>query len=465
MTGVTMRRAVWGIGTRSPLPLSIAGIWRAFWAEPWSFKFTCLYVFFEYVRPQQMYESLAFLPWPRLAIISAVAAFALEGRAIRSRTIANGLLVALTVVVLLSSFFAYSPETSLGRLIFFVNWLIAFFLIANTTTDQRKFFLFMVFFLLWSAKMSQFGARSFLTGAGSSGGAPGWFQNSGEFALQMCIFVPLSLQFVIGLYPHLSKVQVSLLALLPISGVLSIINSGSRGGVLALAFVGLWMIMQSRRKLRGVVVLALMVPVVWGLLPQYQKDRFRTAGEDETSLSRLTYWKRGLQMANDHPLLGVGYENWVPYYRDHFPPAPGELVRYSSPGQVVIEVSHNSFVEVVSQLGYSGLILFLALIGSVWYLNWQARRILATVEEHGRFLRHMSLGLDAGIVGFVIAGFFMAVALNPFVWFQLGMSAALLVSANQLAKRSRVRTGVSGKKSSRLSLGRGRFRFRPAIGR
>ena len=33
------------------------------------------------------------------------------------------------------------------------------------------------------------------------------------------------------------------------------------------------------------------------------------------------------------------------------------------------------------------------------------------------------------VIGFIIAGSFMSVALNPFVWFQLAMTAALNVAA------------------------------------
>jgi O-antigen ligase len=131
----------------------------------------------------------------------------------------------------------------------------------------------------------------------------------------------------------------------------------------------------------------------------------------------------------------VGYENWVPYYRDHYPPAPDEIVRYAAPGQIVVEVSHNSFVEIVSQLGYPALLLFIALIGSIWFINWQVRRMLVPLGDRGHFLRQMSHGLDAGAVGFIIAGFFMAVAFNPFIWFQLAMSAALYAAAVHATSR------------------------------
>ncbi len=414
--------------------LRVGAVWRSFWTEPWSFKLTCCYVFLEYVRPQQLYPVLQVMPWPLLSIGAACAAFVIEGRKIRSRTAINGWLVAFTVLVLLSSMMAAYPVQSFDRLSVQINWLIAFFLIANTTTDQRKFLLFVALFLLWSTKMSQHGARAFLAGGGQASGAPGWFQNTGEFALQMCIYVPLSLQFLIGLYPSLPKRTVVVLSLLPITGIMSIVGSGSRGGLLALACVGLWMLLVGQRRVRGLIAILAVAPLVWFAIPAYQKARLSTVGTDNTSLARIAYWKAGIEMANEHPLLGVGYENWIPYYREHYPPSRGGIIRYGDRGQVIVEVSHNSFVEVLSQLGYPALLIFLTLLSSIWVLNAKTRRMLKSLDERARFLRHVSHGLDAGVVGFIVAGFFMAVAFYPFVWFQLGMTAALHASAQNLIR-------------------------------
>jgi putative inorganic carbon (HCO3(-)) transporter len=320
---------------------------------------------------------------------------------------------------------AFSPDDSFEKINIVVSWLVLFFLMSNTATDQRKFYLMIVLFLVWSTKMSQHGARAFLTGSGSAGGAPGYFQNTGEFALQMCIYVPLAIYFIFGLRPLLSKQKVLILSLLPVAGILGIINSGSRGGFLGLAAVGLWMLWRSKHKLRGFASLIVLVPILWLLTPEYQKERFRTAGDDETSVSRLVYWKRGVEMANKHPLLGVGYENWVPYSVAFYPPKSGELVKWIAPGVYAIEVSHNIFIEVLSQLGYTGLILFSSILAYTWVLNRRTRLLLKQLGEQGRFLREISYGLDAGVIGFIVAGFFMAVAFYPFAWVQLGLAGAL----------------------------------------
>ncbi len=416
--------------------LKFSAIWSGFWAEPWSFKWTCLYVFFEYVRPQQVYDSLQGPPYALFCIGAAVLTFALEGLHFRSKSVMNWLMLAFTIVVLLSSAFASYPEVSFSKLNTYVNWIVAFVLIANSASNERRWFLFILLFMLWNTKMSQHGFRSFLSGSWGNGGAPGWFRNSGEFALEMCIFIPIACHFIFGLAPRLFRMHFMVLAFLPVSAVLSVVASGSRGGQLALACVGMWMLVRSRRKVRGLIVLAVVAPITWFAIPQSQKDRIQKSGTDETSLSRIAYWKAGQEMAKDHPFLGVGYENWAPYYSTNYAARSGSVERLNFRGERVVEVSHNIFIEIMSQLGYTGLALFCALLGAIWYVNARSRRVLKHLGERGRFVHQMSLGLDAGVVGFSVAGFFMAVAFYPFLWFQLAMTAGLHAAALEIARET-----------------------------
>lgn len=422
----------------TPRMLKLSAIVGDFFAAPWSFKLTCLYVFFEYVRPQQIYPWLAGPSWALILIMAALVAFVVEGLRVPSRTLINGLLLAFSAVLFASAFAAEYPALSMDKLSIYLNWLLAFLLIANTATTERRFALFIVFFLLWSTKMSQHGFRTWVERGFSFAdygvaGTPGWFSNSGEFALQMTIFVPLSLYFIIGLYPNLKRWQVWALALLPITGVGTIAASSSRGGQIALAAIAIWMIGRSKRRVRTFVTLGVLGPLVWLAIPAEQKLRFSESGTDKTSVLRLQYWQAGIEMANKHPVLGIGYENWRPYYEQHYFNPSDTLAAIDFQGRPVIETSHNSFVEVGSQLGYTGLAFFVALLISTWVVNAKSRKLLVAVGERGRFLYNISLGLDGGMIGFVVAGFFMAVAFYPFVWFQLAMTGALNVVARQLA--------------------------------
>ncbi len=432
-----------GSVTNEMLRLRPRAIWHALLASPWSFRWTCMYVFWEYVRPQSIYTFLQGVPWSRASIILAMVAFVAEGARFRSRTILNVSLLAFSMIALASSLTAEYPDVALNQLPIYWNWVVAFALIANTATTERRWFLFIVLFLLWSFKMSQHGAitwikRGFSFASWGVSGSPGWFQNSGEFALQMGIFVPFSIYFILAVKPHVSKLTRWALWAMPVTGVFSVIASSSRGGQLALALVALVAVSRGKKRVRNMVGLAVMAPLLWMITPAEQKARFQTAGEDDTSQQRQLFWKRGLEMAAERPVLGIGYGNWIPAYKARYYVPGDTLNRFDTKGQLRVLPAHNSFVEVVSELGYTGLLVFVWLLCAIFVVNMQTRKVLQRIGPRGRFLELMSRGLDDGVIAFSVAGFFMSVAFYPFVWFQLAMTAALHTAARQLVDSQRV---------------------------
>lgn len=434
--------------------------------SPWSFRLTCVYVFFEYVRPQSLYPALAFAPWSLISILAALLALVIEGRSTKWPTLPKAALAFFSVVVVLSSLLAYSPTDALDPLRAYGNWILAMILIAGTVNTERRWLIFLLFFLLWNFKMSQHGFRSWVSRGltfsswGVTGG-PGWFQNSGEFALQMGIMAPLALRLLLSLRQSLSPFKKTILVFLPVSAVTSVVASSSRGGLLALVGIGLYAVIRSRYRIRSFLALGIFSAAVWFLVPQQMKNRFSSAGSDTTSLTRLEYWKNGLEMVKTYPVLGVGHGSWVSYYRDHYFTESDPLVRYTERGDVKIEVAHNSFVEVASQLGLLGLSGFLAIIGSIFWVNNRTRRLLARTGERGAFLRASALALDEGAIAFCIAGFFMSVAFYPFVWFQLAMTIGVHAAASSLLCDGSASCSVAHVSTNRL-IGPGQGRRQPS---
>ncbi len=405
-------------------------LWAATKATPLSFKLLCLYVLFEYVRPQSIYSFLSGPPWPLISLGAAIAAFLAEGRRPGiPRPIALAL-VAFTAVMLASSVAGYQPSASVKDLKVYANWLILIVLVSGLVGTERRWFLFLLMYLAFCLKMSQHGflawaSRGFsFTSWGVTGG-PNWFANSGEFALQMSMFVPAATYYILATRKHLSKTKRLLILFLPISAVGSIIASSSRGGMLALVMVAFIAAIRSNYRVRTTLAFAVGVPLLWLVVPPEFKKRFDTAGSDDTSVIRLRYWTRGMEIAGRHPLLGVGQGSWESYYRDHYVVSGDSLNRFDGRGQVIVQPAHNSFVEVAAQLGYLGLALFLLLIGSCFWVNLQTRRIAIRLGQRGRFLMLSSRGLDDGMIAFCIAGFFMSVAYYPFVWMQIALTAGL----------------------------------------
>jgi len=424
------------------LALRLKAFWAAFKREPLSFWGICAYIFIEYVRPQQIYTSIDVLPFGEVTLALALLGYVFEGMPVRRFNAADVLLGLFTIVLILSSVFAVNPDVAMDGWTVFLNWLILYWLVTNVVTTPRRYIIFWALFLLWSLKMSQHGARIWISRGGSfaswgASGAPGWFQNSGEFAIQMCIFLPMAFHSLMALRERLKTWKFwGLMVLLPGTAVISLLASSSRGGQMALVAVVLFLIAQSRHRVRGLITAAVVLALLWSFMPPEQRARFETMGDedDDTSQTRLTYWEDGIEIAKQYPLFGIGYENWLSYYR----------LNYDAVG----ELPHNIFIEAWAELGYTGLLAFLGLIGGTFYVNFRTRRKAASLPEWGPFLRAAALGLDAALVGYMAAGFFVTVLFYPFFWVNLAFTAAL----HEVARR---RYGTLARSRSRVRRGRG----------
>lgn len=430
--------------------VTVRGIARYVKTQPLSFWLICGYLFFEYVRPQSLYPAIDVLPWVQIVVILAVIALVFEGGLKRLNVPGTGALIFFTSVVILSSYLAFRPELAFTELSLYLSWVLIFFLITTSITTQERFFVFMLLFLLASFKMSQFGARSWASiGFGfrnwGVSGAPGWFSNSGELGIQMCIFIPLATAFIWGLRDHWKewgRWKLGFFLLFPVTGLMTIIASSSRGAIVGIAVVLLWWLAFVSRRFKTFVIVALVAVTTYVVLPEEQLQRFETAGDDRTSTERTNRWNDGLEIISDNPVLGVGYRNWRPYYAAHYP-------HRSAHGY-----SHNIFVDAGAELGLMGLLGFLALIAATFRLNWRSRRLLRGPPGQDRFLYMMAYGLDGALVGYLASGFFVSVLFYPYFWINFAMTAAL-----HLAARNRVRVAhrlsaaaMSGEQSSvRLS--------------
>jgi putative inorganic carbon (hco3(-)) transporter len=277
--------------------MSVREIWKFVIKQPLSFWTLVLYLFMEYVRPQIVYRQLDILPFAQIFIFATALLFLIEGRKFRRWQAADSAICFFVVALLLSIAFAWRPKLSLPNLFVPMSWVFIYFLITNVIDNQPRYVVFMLSFMLHSLKMSQHGTRSFVEGGGQfrawgATGAPGFFQNSGEFAIQMCIFFGISVMFFLSLRPYLSRFKQLFFLILPGTAVISVVASSSRGGQLALAAVIGWLMMKAlytkhKAKALGGAAIALVLGLI--LIPPEQWTRFSEMGTDDTSLSRLTY--------------------------------------------------------------------------------------------------------------------------------------------------------------------------------
>lgn len=394
--------------------------------QPVSFWLLNLYLFFEYVRPQHIYEPIKRWPLASWTIYLCLAALLLEGQKLRRWSIADTGIVLYSVIVLASTLTAWSPATSRDGYIYWFSWVVIYWMITTLVNTEARFMLFLLGYFLWNAKMSQHGVRGFIEAGGSfrswgATGGPGWFRNSGEFGIEMTIFVPITIFFVIALRRYWTKRTFWVVMFLPVSGLVSIMATSSRGAQLAIAVVGLWFILKSPYRVKALVIAVVAAAALYGILPEGQRQRFTEMGNDDTSISRLTYWADAREIMAQHPVLGIGYNNWLAYYRTN----------YNADGQLV----HNIFYQAGAELGYTGLGGFIALIFITLIINYRTRKLASALPNGGRFALNMAHGLDGALIGFLVSGSFVTVLYYPFFWINLAFTVALHnTTHNELAR-------------------------------
>ncbi len=405
--------------------LSVPGTWRYLKTQSASFWLICIYLFFEYVRPQSVWPVIDVLPWSQTVLVLCAVTLLMEKTKLAIPTVAGAALLIFTSVLLLSSITAYRPDVSranLTNLEGYLIWLVIILLIINVVRTESRFVVFMLLFLLCSFKMSQHGFTVFVQRGGSfagygATGAPGFFRNSGEFGIQMCVFIPLSLAFIWALRDRWPRWKRMVLYSFPFTGMVAIVATSSRGAMVGIAVVAVWwwVAVNRRRRIKGLVWAGVLIFATFAIVPQESRDRFSAMGDDDMSTQRIVRWREGIEMARRHPILGVGYANWTVYHQDNFEPG----------GEYESLLVHNIFVQVGAELGYTGLLAFLFMIAAKFKVNAKTRELARRTPGDNRFLYAMAYGLDGAMVGYLASGFFITVFYYPYFWINLAMTIAL----------------------------------------
>jgi O-antigen ligase len=288
----------------------------------------------------------------------------------------------------------------------------------------------MIFFLIINFKISQHGAASFaMRGFSFShwglSGPPGWFRNSGEFAMQMTVVFSISwcLLQATKKYFEGSKRWWFLLALFPGTAALSVIGSSSRGGQLALATILIIFFLTGKHFFRKMLLLVFAVYLGLQLLPAEQLKRFNSAGSDRTSQLRLKHWENALEVIKEHP-LGIGYYNWRDYY-----PISFDVIK--------VEEIHNTPLQAFVELGYPGGILFLFMVITAFIMNAKTKREMGRIDSsNANIIAAIARGLNLGLLSTFISALFMSVLFYPIFWVAFALTSALRHISRNIVKES-----------------------------
>jgi O-antigen ligase len=212
--------------------------------------------------------------------------------------------------------------------------------------------------------------------------------------------------------------------------LLGIFLTVSRGGILALSASLIAAMLFSGRWRRYVVVGAVLVAgatfiyfTSFASEGDLERISSSTQGESHVPDGRITIWALGWRMAEANPVEGVGAGNFRNSAKNYLL-QPGVLTRSDQVLMATPQVAHNSYLEVLSELGIVGLGLFVTLIGfSLVSMLRAARNFRIRGDPTGEVL---SRGFAVALVGTLVADFFISQELNKQLWLLLGFGPTLL---------------------------------------
>lgn len=328
-------------------------------------------------------------------------------------------LVVLTLLfsvwMTITSFFALGPAGDVQDIWVFVHKILLMCLVgyALMTTRQRVDQLIWVVVLsvgIWGVK----GTISVILHGGVSVGIhgpdAGVAGSNNEFGVALVMILPLLF------YRQQLAANRHLRRALLIMGVLicfAIVFTFSRAGFVALCAAGAVFWLRSRFKFATGALILFVGLSIYLLAPQAWFNRMETIEtyeKDPSATGRLDFWQISLRIAELHPIVGGGFH--VTYYPEI---ANRMLEGTTLPRLKIPRATHSIWFEALSEHGWVGLALFVAIAGySLYNCSWLIRHTRGRPDlDWANLLGRMG---QSALVGFWAAGSFNSMAYFDEYW-------------------------------------------------
>ena len=256
-------------------------------------------------------------------------------------------------------------------------------------------------------------------------GVAGLGDNNGV-ALAMEMAVPLS--FYLYEYSEDRRIRYAFLSLI-IAFVITVISSGSRGGVLGLAVLAVTLLVNSRQKVTLGLLYIVVLAVLYFVVADDWFSRVDTIQDSEQNMSflgRVMAWKISFLIAMDHPFTGGGFSAvlapnvWTQYY----PVANGIGIIDTSNVPMRSLAAHSIYFQTLGDLGFTGFfcymtIMFVSLIKCHNVIRRCRKR------KDMRWAADLARMLQISIIVYAAAGSLLSVAYVEMYWIYIALVSRL----------------------------------------
>lgn len=219
-------------------------------------------------------------------------------------------------------------------------------------------------------------------------------------ALSLALIMALPLMRYLQLQTEKKWVRRGLMIAMVLTA-LSIVASYSRGAFLAGIAMAFFMWVKGRKKFMFGAALVLMIPFILMFMPDKWSARMgtiETYSQDASAMGRINAWHFAWNIAKERPIVGGGYEVFVPWLFERYAPNPLDF-----------HDAHSIYFKVLGEHGFPGLLLFLILAAATWRTgSWIVKKTRHRPEL--KWAQDLALMTQVSLVGFYVGGSFLGLA-------------------------------------------------------
>ena len=372
-----------------------------------------------YLRPYELISALSPLRsmafW--LAIYTLLAflptQLSLDGN-LTARPREVSLLLLLGLLAGLSIPLGADPGNSLEALGEFLKVILMFVVMVNVLRTWSRWRGMFLLLLGTSCYLSVAAINNYATGQdtveGYRAGGIGtnMFQNPNDMALFLVTIVPVTASMILGTRNLFVKLTYAVCTLLLLAAIMV---SYSRGGFLGLVAAGAvmtWKIARRQRVAAFALAVVLIIPLVVlapGGFGRRLASSFTDSDKGSSVSARRGELKKSIIVSLRYPIFGVGLGNY----------------RFRSDLGLA---THNAYTQISAELGLAAAVVYVMFIIAPFR---RLRRVEQAVGESrlGPRFRYLAIGLQAGMVGYMVSSFFASVAFLWHIYYLVGLSICL----------------------------------------
>jgi putative inorganic carbon (hco3(-)) transporter len=214
-----------------------------------------------------------------------------------------------------------------------------------------------------------------------------------------------------------------------ILSLFSALGSQSRGALLALIGMGIFLFFKSRKKGAILIFIVFLAPIAFAFMPDSWWDRMstiQTYHEDTSAMERINAWRTYWNLAVDRFPIGGG-----------FAIAEQDVFLRYSPDPSMVFVAHSIYFQILGQHGFIGLALFLSVFGLSWLnASWTIHNTKGQPDL--LWASDLAAMCQVSLIGYAVGGAFLNLT-----YFDLPYYVVVILIALRRLIRDDLETGAT----------------------